>query len=97
MTSVYDTVIVCRKKVEPPEKISLEEILEKTIEYTKKSANSLLEKSKNFLTFNILMIARSKFLELYSKHYPNIETVEKLSINELLKIVDNKVYKILKI
>jgi adenine-specific DNA methylase len=96
MTSVYDTVIVCRKKVEPPEKISLEEILEKTIEYTKKSANSLLAKSENFLTFNILMIARSKFLELYSKHYPNIETIEKFSISELLKIVDNKVYEILK-
>jgi adenine-specific DNA methylase len=98
MTSVYDTVIVCRKKVEPSGKISLEEILERTVEYTKKSANDLLAKSENFLTFNILMVARSKFLELYSKHYPNIETSDKLklSINELLKIVDNKVYEILK-
>jgi adenine-specific DNA methylase len=98
MTSVYDTVIVCRKKVKPLGKISLEEILDKTIEYAKKSANNLLAKSKNFLTFNILMIARSKFLELYSKHYPNIETVDKLkfSFNELLKIVDKKVYEVLK-
>jgi adenine-specific DNA methylase len=98
MTSVYDTVIVCRKKVESLGEISLEEIFEKSIEYAKKSSKELLSKSKNFLTFNLLMIARSKFLELYSKHFPKIITSDgaTLSISELLKIVDNKVYDILK-
>uniref|UniRef100_A0A7V4E2Y9 DUF1156 domain-containing protein n=1 Tax=candidate division WOR-3 bacterium TaxID=2052148 RepID=A0A7V4E2Y9_UNCW3 len=98
MTSVYDTVIVCRKRLEPLGKISLEKILEETVDYTKKSATWLLAKSENFFTFNLLMIARSKFLELYSKYYPNIEILNgsRLSIHEQLKIVDNKVYEMLK-
>jgi adenine-specific DNA methylase len=98
MTSVYDTVIICRKKVEPLGQISLEEIFEKTIEYTKKSSKELLPKNKNLLVFSLLMIARSKFLELYSKYFPNITTMDniRLSIIELLKILDNKIFDILK-
>jgi adenine-specific DNA methylase len=98
MTSVYDTVIVCRKKIEPLKEISLEEIFIETIEYVKKSAKELLARTENFFAFNLLMIARSKFLELYSKHYPKIIALDKsnLSIIELLKIIDDKVYDMLK-
>jgi len=85
----YDTVIVCRKKVEQFSSANWGTLLDKISSYALSIVKQSLPLYKDLKRDDLLVIARGKCLELFSKHYPNIENNgNNVSILEALRAVD---------
>ena len=94
---LYDTIIVCRKRTKTTEGINLSQIIDEALAYTRNIIKEFVSKKQDFKYIDIIMAGRSKCMELYSKHYPNIKNKGKTpSVFEVLKAVDQKIKDMLK-
>jgi adenine-specific DNA methylase len=94
----YDIIIVCRKTVEEPERISWEKLKDKIHERAREVLERLWLSDRDLRDEDMFVVAMGKCLEVYSWHYPNVfkdgkrveveEAVDGISdiIDSLLKI-----------
>jgi SAM-dependent methyltransferase len=94
----YDVIIVCRKTVEEPERISWEKLKDEIHERAREVLERLWLSDRDLRDEDMFVVAMGKCLEVYSWHYPNVfkdgkrveveEAVDGISdiIDSLLKI-----------
>ena len=68
----YDTIIVCRKRINEPSEVSWNSLKIQIYGETKKMIERLLKNRPHLGEGDIKIIAMGKGLELYSKHYPRV-------------------------
>ena len=86
----YDTIIVCRKSAESKRSVSWEKLLDEILFYVQKTVGELSMLYKSMTRDDLLVMARGKCLELFSKYYPHVmENGEKVSVLKALQDVDS--------
>ncbi|MBU4500951.1 MAG: hypothetical protein KKA79_00040, partial [Nanoarchaeota archaeon] len=68
----YDTIIVCRKRLEEPQEISWSNLKIQIYAKTKEMTERLLKTRPYLGEGDVKVVAMGKGLELYSKHYPKV-------------------------
>ena len=68
----YDTIIVCRKRINEPSEVSWNSLKIQIYGETKKMIERLLKTRPHLGEGDVKIIAMGKGLELYSKHYPRV-------------------------
>ena len=68
----YDTIIVCRKRINEPSEVSWNNLKIQIYGETKKMIERLLKTRPHLGEGDVKIIAMGKGLELYSKRYPNV-------------------------
>lgn len=68
----YDTIIVCRKRLDEPSEVSWNSLKIQIYGETKKMIERLLKTRPHLGEGDVKIIAMGKGLELYSKHYPMV-------------------------
>ena len=68
----YDTIIVCRKRLNEPSEVSWNSLKIQIYGETKKMIERLLKTRPHLGEGDVKIIAMGKGLELYSKHYPRV-------------------------
>lgn len=68
----YDTIIVCRKRINEPSEVSWNSLKIQIYGETKKMIERLLKNRPHLGAGDVKIIAMGKGLELYSKHYPKV-------------------------
>jgi len=68
----YDTIIVCRKRLDEPPEVSWNNLKVQIYGETKAMIERLLKTRPHLGEWDVKIIAMGKGLELYSKHYPRV-------------------------
>ena len=68
----YDTIIVCRKRLDEPPEVSWNNLKVQIYGETKAMIERLLKTRPHLGEWDVKIIAMGKGLELYSKHYPKV-------------------------
>ena len=68
----YDTIIVCRKRINEPSEVSWNSLKIQVYGEAKKMIERLLKTRPHLGAGDVKIIAMGKGLELYSKHYPKV-------------------------
>jgi len=68
----YDTIIVCRKRLNEPSEVSWNSLKIQIYGETKKMIERLLKNRPHLGAGDVKIVAMGKGLELYSKHYPKV-------------------------
>ena len=88
----YDTIIVCKKSTQRKHPALWNELLDEISAYVHRTVGQLLTHYRTITKDDILVIARGKCLELFSKHYPEVKKDgENVSVLEALQEINSQI------
>jgi adenine-specific DNA methylase len=94
----YDIIIVCRKIVKEPERISWEKFKDQIHERAREVLKRLWFSDRDLRDEDMFVVAMGKCLEVYSWHYPNIfKDGKKVEIEEAVDGISDIIDSLLKI
>jgi len=94
----YDIIIVCKKALEEPERISWETLKDKIHQKAREVLERLWISDRDLRDEDMFVITMGKCLELYSKYYPNVfKRNRKVYVEEAVGDIDDIIDSLLKI
>jgi adenine-specific DNA methylase len=94
----YDIIIVCRKTIEEPGRISWEKLKDKIHERAREVLERLWLSDRDLRDEDMFVVAMGKCLEVYSWHYPNIfKDGKKIEVEDAVDGISDIIDSLLKI
>lgn len=94
----YDIIIVCKKTLEEPEKISWNSLKDMIHDRAREVLKRLWLSSRDLSDEDMFVVTMGKCLELYSKHYPNVfKNGRRVEVEEAVDDVDDIIDSLLKV
>jgi len=94
----YDIIIVCKKTLEKPQRISWEVLKDEIHDRAREVLERLWLSGRELSDSDLFVITMGKCLELYSKHYPEVfKNGKRVEVEEAVLDIDDLVDSLLKV